>query len=166
MRYIFLLKCLPSVRFGQVVGAGINLMDGEETWPCRTCGAEYIDTLKFPFSNRNPKSCFLLKRSLEEFEPLISRLYTKKESITTRAPGSDITYPAGLWILAAAPWRSQWRTEAVGLSVPRRTTPRPARTTSRCYCRACSASVACLTSSRWCRSYRGHTRWAERNILC
>lgn len=63
----FLLKCLPSVRFGQVVGAGINLMDGEETWPSRTCSAEYIDTLKFPLSNRNPKSCFLLKRSLEAF---------------------------------------------------------------------------------------------------
>lgn len=28
---------LPRVRFGQVVRAGINLVDGKESWACSTC---------------------------------------------------------------------------------------------------------------------------------
>lgn len=32
----------PGVGFGQVVGAGINLMDGEESRSCSTCRKQHL----------------------------------------------------------------------------------------------------------------------------
>lgn len=82
--------------------------------------------------------------------------------ISSSSSSISSMYPVKPWSPAAAPWRSRWRTAAAEPCAPRRTTPRLSRTTWRCCCRGCSASAACWTSSRRCRSFPGRTLSAER----
>lgn len=151
----------PGVGFGQVVGVGIDLMDGEEPGSCSTCtthsSVPWLTLSSHTSGFHQYEVGFMLVELKSTRMHLLSGIKRNTGIKTWVEKWSYLVTP---WSLAAEPWKSQSQTAAAGLSVPHQKTPRPSKTTWRCCCRACSVSAWCLSSSQRCRSFPSHTQSA------